>query len=64
MSYSKYAILLTTVASQQFVEAFVEPDGRDFLVFGSTIKSKGSIVEPTINALRAFTSGSSNVWLF
>jgi hypothetical protein len=44
--------LLTTVAPQQFVEALVEPDGRHFLVFGSTIKPKGSIVEPTTNALR------------
>jgi hypothetical protein len=44
--------LLTTIAPQQFVEALVDPDGRHFLVFGSTIKPKGSIVEPTTNALR------------
>ena len=49
--------MLTTVAPQQFVRAFVEPDGRDFLVFGSTIKPFGSIVEPTMNALRTV------VWL-
>jgi hypothetical protein len=54
--------LLTTVAPQQFVEALVEPDGRHFLVFGSTIKPKGSIVEPTTNALFFLKSGEA-VWI-
>jgi hypothetical protein len=44
--------LLTTVDPQQFDGWFVEPAGGCFEWFGSRIKPKGSIVEPTVNALR------------
>jgi hypothetical protein len=45
------ANLLSTVAPHHFAEPFVEPTANDFWVFGSTIEPKGSIVEPTVNAL-------------
>jgi hypothetical protein len=50
-SYSRSANLLTTVAPQQFNWWSVEPVGGHFWWFGSTIEPKGSIVEPTVNAL-------------
>jgi hypothetical protein len=46
------ANLLSTVAPHHFAEPFVEPTANDFWLFGSTIEPKGSIVEPTVNALR------------
>jgi hypothetical protein len=49
--------LLTTVAPQQFGEGLVEPDGRDFLGFGSTNKPKGLFVEPDVNALTCYLLG-------
>jgi hypothetical protein len=45
------ANLLSTVAPHHFAESFVEAAGDEFCLFGSTIKPKGSIVEPTVNAL-------------
>jgi hypothetical protein len=45
------ANLLSTVAPHHFAEEIVEPAGACFWLFGSTIKPKGSIVEPTVNAL-------------
>jgi hypothetical protein len=43
--------LLSTVAPHHFAKPFAEADGDDFWLFGSTIEPKGSIVEPTVNAL-------------
>jgi hypothetical protein len=50
------ANLLSTVASHHFAESFVEAAGDEFCLFGSTIEPKGSIVEPTVNALRHWFS--------
>jgi hypothetical protein len=38
-------------SSHHFAQSFAEADGGDFWLFGSTIEPKGSIVEPTVNAL-------------
>jgi hypothetical protein len=45
------ANLLSTVAPHHFAEEIVEPAGACFWLFGSAIEPKGSIVEPTVNAL-------------